>query len=260
MYLTDVIRIADELCPNPYTEEEKWHWVDEVSALLCQEYRKHYQMVTCVLNNGCLYLPQDTEIEQIDGMWCDGVRLDKSDFHSDCSGGAAKLWNPSLSSGKKIRISFLKSHIPVRRYVLEGNWDTAPHLLKLRTPDIAERDDLEITVQFDKDGNPDWEKAFRCFVVGLSEAGTHLVQDTFTAETKKHMAIRRVITDTTVLPAPYDNAYVEYLLAKMAFYQRDHEGYQAHMAQFNAALEAYERWRKQRSEINKGSNFRRLWS
>lgn len=259
MLLTEVIRIADELCPNPYTEEEKWRWVDEVSALQCQEYCKRYETVTCGADGGFFYLPQDVSLEQVDGLWCGGVRLDKSDFHSDCSGGIVKLWNPKLPSGTEIRISFLMEHTPTRRFVLQGQWDTAPHLLKMRTPYLAERDDLEITFRFDAEGNPDWEGANRCFVLYLDSEGTHLAQDSFTDASDVRMAIRRVITDTTVLPAPYDSAYVEYLLAKMAFYQRDYEGYQAHMAQFNAMMDAYERWHKQRSAINKGSNFRGMW-
>ncbi len=257
--MTEVIRIADDLCPNPYTEEEKWHWIDEVSALLCQEYCKRYCVVTCTVDSGSLYLPQDVTFEQVEGLWCGETRLDKSDFHSDCAGGITKLWNPKLSSGRQVQVAFLQEHIPVRRFVLEGKWDTTPHLLKLRTPEIAEQDDLEITLQFDTDGNPDWNSAFRCFVLRLDEDGTHLMQDTLSEETGKHMAIRRIITDTTVLPSPYDNAYVEYLLAKMAFYQRDHEGYQAHMTQFNTIVDAYARWHKQRSALNKGSNFRGLW-
>lgn len=257
--LTDVIRIADELCPNPYTEEEKWRWVDEVSALLCQEYRKHYQMLTCRTEGGILYLPQDVAIEQVAGIWCGGARYDKSDFRSDCSGGRTKLWNANLLTGSPVQIAFLSEHSPVRRFVLEGKWDTAPHLLKLRTPLVAVRDDLEITIQFDEESNPDWEQAFRCHVISLDEEGTHLAGDPLSAAEEKRMAIRRIVTDTTVLPAPYDSVYVEYLLAKMAFYQRDGEGYRAHMAQFNEGLDAYERWYKQRAPINQGSNFRGLW-
>ena len=200
-------------------------------------------------------------MEQVAAVWGDGFRLDKEDFHSDRAGGRVRLWRKDGRSlrGQTIRLAFLSTPLPVRRFVLDGNYDTKPHLLEFRAPEPAVGDTLEITAVFGQDGAPDWDAAQTCHVMKPDGQGTHLAEDNLTEGKGVHLAARRVITDTVEVPAPYQGMYIEYLLAKMTLYQRDQEGYINHMAQFNTLLDGYTRWYKQRAPVNGGAVFHRYW-
>ena len=53
MELRKVIEAADALCPNPYTQEEKLRWCDEVSAGIRREIKKVYDTIeTTVTGSG----------------------------------------------------------------------------------------------------------------------------------------------------------------------------------------------------------------
>ncbi len=53
---------------------------------------------------------------------------------------------------------------------------------------------------------------------------------------EKKVTITRFYTEKTVVDAPFDMLYVDFLNAKYCFYQRDYENYNAHMALFNSRL------------------------
>lgn len=49
-------------------------------------------------------------------------------------------------------------------------------------------------------------------------------------------------TEETVVPSPYDAMYVDYLLAKFCYYQRDYETYNQHTLLFDAKLADFAYW------------------
>ena len=61
-------------------------------------------------------------------------------------------------------------------------------------------------------------------------------------ETEKYSPIKSPVEDETVVPAPYDAMYVDFVLAKCCFYQRDYNAYNQHISAFNAKLEDYAKW------------------
>jgi hypothetical protein len=48
--------------------------------------------------------------------------------------------------------------------------------------------------------------------------------------------------EDTVIPAPYDAMYIDFLLAKCCYYQRDYDAYNQHIVSFNSKLEDFAKW------------------
>ena len=46
----------------------------------------------------------------------------------------------------------------------------------------------------------------------------------------------------TVVPPPYDAMYVDYVLAKCCYYQRDYETYNQHIVLFDSRLDDFSKW------------------
>ena len=88
-----------------------------------------------------------------------------------------------------------------------------------------------------------------------------MVEDnTFSPQTAMPLAIRRVFDDVTEIDEiPYDNLYVEYILAKMAFYQQDYTAYNAHIDQYNILWDNLRRDYKSRAPLSDVSNFHKFW-
>lgn len=58
----------------------------------------------------------------------------------------------------------------------------------------------------------------------------------------EYVKISDPIEDETVTPSPYDAMYVDYLLAKCCYYQRDYEAYNQHTLLFDARLADFANW------------------
>ena len=107
---------------------------------------------------------------------------------------------------------------------------------------------------------PDWTQAQRCYVLDLAYDGLVVEDGAFTPQTAAPLALRRVIDDVTEIDElPYDGMYVEYLLAKMALYQHDYTGYQAHMTQYNTLYDGLRRDYKSRAPAGGVSALHRYW-
>ncbi len=92
-------------------------------------------------------------------------------------------------------------------------------------------DELELTTNFD---------SYYVVVKGITynSDGKAVVEfDIDTGEQgETNVSITRCLTEKTVVDAPYDMLYIDFLNAKYCFYQRDYENYNAHMAVFNSRL------------------------
>lgn len=58
--------------------------------------------------------------------------------------------------------------------------------------------------------------------------------------------IKRHVLEKTVCDAPYDSMYIDYVNAKICYFQHDYESYNQHMTMFNSRLLAYQAWLKER--------------
>lgn len=255
MQLMKVIEMADALCPNPYTFEEKLRWCDEVTAGIRRDIKKVYTTVeTTVSSPADIQLPEGLSFEDVEVAYLNGQPMDKLDFRSFLADRAA------VSTPGKLKLVFLEQPQPVRNMEIQGEFDLSENFIKLTEPPFVAGDTLEWVVLESPEDTPDWSQAEVCYVLDAVYDGIVVGEDTFTPQTAAPLALRRVIDDhTEVDEAPYDSMYVEYLLAKMALYQHDYTAYGAHMAQYNTLYEGLRRDYKTRSTLNPLSGFRRYW-
>lgn len=54
--------------------------------------------------------------------------------------------------------------------------------------------------------------------------------------------ISEPMEDETVAPPPYDAMYIDYILAKCCYYQRDYEAYNQHTMLFDTRLNDFAKW------------------
>ncbi len=257
MELLQIIKTADELCPNHYTQEEKLRWCDEVSAGIRRQIKKIYDTVeTTVTGPGELVLPDDIAFEDIEVAYINGQPIEEVDFRSFAEGGVPV----GVTFPAKIKLVFLTRALPVRHINLKGCYDVSENFIKLTDVNLYPGDLIEWVLLEDENQEPDWSQAERTYIVDQVYDGLVVEENTFTPQTAAPLAIRRIIDDLTEIDElPYEGMYLEYLLGKMAFYQRDYTGYSAHMSQYNTLWEELSRDYKTRAPMNRISGFRKYW-
>lgn len=257
MELLQVISTADALCPNPFSREEKLRWCDEVSSAIRREIKKIYNTIETRVNGPEeLVLPDDIDFTDIETAYVNGKLMDKVDFRSFADGTVPK----GVSFPATIRLVFLTRAMPVRYVNLKGCFDVSENFIKLENVDLYPGDCIEWVLLPDPDAEPDWSGANRTYIIDQVYDGLVVEENTFTPQTGAPLAIRRVIDDLTEIDElPYESMYIEYLLAKMALYQRDYTAYSAHTTQYNLLWEGLRRDYKTRAPMNTVSGLRNYW-
>ena len=59
---------------------------------------------------------------------------------------------------------------------------------------------------------------------------------------EEYAGIKDPMEGETLVPAPYDVMYIDFLLAKYCYYQRDYDAYNQHIISFNSKLEDFAKW------------------
>lgn len=59
---------------------------------------------------------------------------------------------------------------------------------------------------------------------------------------EEYSKIKNPDIDETVAPSPYDAMYIDFLLAKCCYYQRDYNAYNQHIIAFNSKLSDFAKW------------------
>lgn len=258
MELLQVIATADALCSNPFTQEEKLRWCDEVSSAIRREIKKIYNTVETRVNTPEeLVLPDDIDFADIETAYVNGRLMDKVDFRSFAEGNIPS----GITLPAKIRLVFLTRAMPVRHISLKGKFDVSENFIKIEGEELYPGDCIEWVHLADLSEEPDWETANRTYIIDRVYDGLVVEENAFTPQTGAPLAIRRVIDDLTEIDElPYESMYIEYLLAKMALYQRDYVAYSAHTTQYNLLWEGLRRDYKTRSPMNPVSSLRNYWN
>lgn len=257
MELIRVIDTVDSLYPNPFTLEEKIRWCDEVSAGIRRQAKKIYDTIS--INIGRvrrLELPDDIAFEDVEVAYLNGKVIDKMDFRSILTDDTAS----EISHPAKLEIVYLTKPMPVRIVSIKGAFDVSENFIKIDSPDLYPGDLIEWVELSEADGEPDWSRASSCYILDRVYDGLVVEDNIFSPQTAMPLAIRRVIDDVTEIDElPYDNLYVEYILAKMAFYQQDYTAYNAHIDQYNILWDNLRRDYKSRAPLSDVSNFHKFW-
>lgn len=253
MEILKAIERADNLCPNPYTLEEKLCWCDEVTAELRRNIIKIYDVFETEISSvGSIDLPPNIPFDRIELAYAGNKILEKQDFRSFAYGRSKdKIGKSQLSA------IYLTLPEPIRTYEIRGEFNTGDNTIEIADAPFITEDKIEIASIDDTTNEPDWENAECAYIIEIMPDKIILDRDAVPAQTGAKLAIRRVVTEVTAIDeAPYDSMYIEYLLAKMALYQHDYSGYNAHMMQYNTLFETLRREYKTRSPLTTQSNFK----
>lgn len=262
MEIQQVIQRVDKLFPNPYTEEEKCRWCDELGAQLMREYKKPYGRDILFAERGEVFLPEHIDFSDVARIEFSGRIVPKRDMRGlgikvrYLPRGKGAITLPASYTGE-VTVSYLEKYTPIRNIHAEG----APVILgkdcfTTGIPSFCTEDILKITaggrvyddiyvldVQLTSDG----------YEVGVQEGAFS------GAEGQAQADIYRYLTDETVCPAPYDAMYIHFLCAKANFYQRDFDAYNQETAIVNTLMDAYARELKNRAPVDNDGQFMNWW-
>lgn len=260
MLINEVIRRADALVENEYSAEEKYHWCDVVTAELVQSYSRKYSRVKLFSwADGKFLLPQDCVFEQIDRLIYNGCEIPKEDmrrygFFAERNGERLYLIKDSHMRGEEaVEVVYMPTPMPVRRIELYNAEIVLPSKDKdgkrktLRmdnTCPFLPGDSVELVYGGEKrvinilDRQSDMDEISLSLYYVL-EYGEGETDDLPTGTIKADM--KRIVTDMTLCPAPYDEMYVDYIAAQLSFYQRKYDVYQQFMARYNERFKEYGR-------------------
>ncbi len=252
MKILKAIEKADMLCPNKYSLEEKLEWCDELGADLRRNIIKEYETIeTYASAGGEITLPDGLDVNNIECVFIGNTLIEKQDFRSFMTGAK------DLTSGsKKLRLVCLKPYERIRTTEIKGDFNTGVNFIEINVAPFVAGDKIQIA-EYSESGALDYDLAPTSYVLEVQPDKIILEDDVLTPKTGASMSIRRVITDDTEVDyAPYDSMYVEFLLAKMALYQHDYVGYNAHMVQYNSLYEGLRRDYKTRNPLMTITNFK----
>lgn len=286
MYINKAIESVDGLYPNEYSADEKYMWCDELSAKLTQELKREYGRVTLESDkNGDYLLPENISFEMIDRIFDGQYQLDKQDFRADgvvfLSGINRRIALPKRLRAKgNIDVIYLRRHEPIRRYevtdvdieVFSNGRECGFRTEKcpLRKGDVIKvtvknKDTSAKLVSYDeiyvmdiRDGEVITDRVLYA-VSGGGSADPPIILHSAEFTGKYKADITRHITDKTVCDAPYDSMYIDYLLAKICYYQHDYESYNQHMTAFNGKYRDYEMWLKEREPLGDDGKMKNWW-
>lgn len=287
MYINEVLRRCDILCPNEYGDCEKYMWCDDLSAMLTQEHIRKYEKVRVKCGpDGTYLLPEGVTYEMIDMIISGNREIKKYDFRSYgiryLYGMRGQLIVPErCRCGKCIDVIYIKKHEPIRDTLIAGDVSFAEDFTQGHiafTADgfyfdytcedgggLLQGDSVDIEIY---DGEELVASMYSVPVLSNKFSGKKGVMEasvppgTFGGWVKDkslkglQCEIRRVVTDETVCDAPYDVMYVDYVNAQICYYQRDFNTYNRHMNLFNQRLAAYQTWLQKRRTMEKDNQIK----
>lgn len=240
MYITNVIEIAKKLHPSEYSVEEYIRWCDELSAEIMRNYNESYSEKT--ETGSCVLLPAGIDINDISKIIMDGKELDKTDlrdfgidYRYSARGRELKKNDGTVS---EFRIIYRTPYEPIRYVDMDVTFVTGDGFFKCPDINIYAGDTLIVT---------NGDSKYRIYVVDIiadDEEGVRYIYegDEMPSGMSKIVHVYREIQDMTLLPAPYDSAYIDFCNAKVSLYQNDSAAYNAFMSQYTAKMSDYEKY------------------
>lgn len=232
MYIEDVIRQVEKLCPSEYDSREMYLWCDEVSAMLMIEDRNVF-VKECFRpdSKGRILLPDGVKFENIISASVNGKSLKKEDLSG---------FKTNTASGTEVMLVYLKPYTPIRvlSYNGEAIIDRDASNIVITDSGFRVGDNINITVADKTKTLPvlDVKQVENGYVLCVPDGAL----DGF--DESEVVKIERIVTDKTVCDAPYDSMYIDYIIAKICMYQRDFDTYNQFMTSFNSRLTAYKKW------------------
>lgn len=278
MYINEVIREADALNPNEYTLNEKYAWIDELNATLMQEHMYKYARAELEpMEDGTYLLPEGITFEMVDRIIAQGRSIEKYDFRSF---GITPLYTPRerffvpvhCQAKGTITVIYLAQYEPIRTFYLENAEYAEAYgseiyfVLWLDVCNLQTGDIITLT-EGDKSAkiavkSVEYETCSTAPSLSRDDKFVVLLQVPTDAQdiddfpTFISPNVERIVTEQTLVPAPYDRMYIDWIIAKIAFYQNNYIVYNQQMNKFYNTLRQFDNWRISRAPVDKDNKIR----
>lgn len=209
--------------------------------MLCRDHLVSFEEATINQNkDGTYTLPEGITLFDVDRIIADGRVLRKKDARwcgiTYISAPKGTEGTP-ISFNKKpkgaIKVIYQKKYEPVRNVDAEFKATITGNTFTVRNCDLKVGDIIEFCSETEV-----YMGTIKSAEV-INEVTTVFTPDfTFKEgeEGKQDVCIIKHMTETTLLDEPFDTLYIDFINAKICFYQRDYENYNAHMTVFNSRL------------------------
>ena len=248
MYINEVIEQARAYNPNEYSRREMLAWCDEVSAMLSVEDRIIYRERTLpVAKDRSVLLPEGVRFENIVKVYMGAAEVPKAAYKTHGRHIMLPHWlnfhYKDSCYTDMVKVVYEEPYVPIRmpKYIGEIKVDRQAGTIVLNDCEFIPGDSLIIKTG-DKvyenihlmktEYDPDNERAWVLDVSDIPEA----------LDGKAEAVVTRAITDKTVCGSPYDTMYIDYILAKIALFQKDMQTYSLYINRFDTKLSQYKQW------------------
>ena len=237
MKITEVLERVRKLYPNSFTDEELLNWCYAVTCTIRERYKGIFERAT-FKGGGDIALSPLVLFEDIESVNVNGVEIEKSDETSFLYALEELGERDTVEIVYRVRPEPY-GEIELEGYTVNGNTlvfeGEAP--IYVNPSDKLRFNDSVILYVLEKEGN----------VITLDNTPPANV-----------VKITTVMEDETEVPPPFDDMYIQFLLAKIGFYQNDMDMYNKHMSVYNTALRDYGLWYKRTAPI-KAVQFKNMW-
>ena len=254
MQLTEVLKRAGELYSHHYSDSELLGWCWELTNEIADKYKKLYGAVEWSVPEGAgdgeaETLPSDFQLppgilwEDVEAVYADGQKLRKVDARS--------LFR--AYAGKRVRLVYRIRPEPYDNPVLVGEFEITGETIKIpAVMQFAIGDRINIWR-----GDETKKAQYRVFAFDPETYAYTLDREIDKTGTGEYH-VQRELDAVTPVPPPHDRMYIDYVLAKICYYQNDLEGYNKHMSMVNAHMSDYAYWYKQTNPIRE-TRFLHKW-
>ena len=219
MYITDVIKQAKALHPSEYTDLEYIRWCDELSADIRRNYDIKYDSISS--SGASIMLPEGITINDVSKVISGGRELKKTDLRDFLSKGIS-------DDTQSFTIIYACPHKPLR-YINELKNALFEEGFFRTELNFCIGDTVKIT---------DGELSYTVHITDFAHEGFVYEGDSVPVG-EREVRFYREITDSTLIPAPYDSAYIDFVNARVSLYQGDDNAYRTFMGQFNRKINDY---------------------
>lgn len=239
MYIADVIENAKRLYTSEYTVKEYIDWCDELSADIRRNYNVSYDSVKA--HGSKVLLPEDVEINDISKIIMDGRELKKTDLrdfgieyeYSE----TGKVLKKNDGTVCDFEIIYALPHIPIR-YIdedVEVIFEQGSFTIKNQYSDVffVPGDNVIVT---------DGEQRYKALIWDIETDNKYIYRGSSIPVGERTVHMFREFDERTLIPAPYDTAYMDFVNSKVALYQGDTDAYSSFMGQFNVKMNDYRKY------------------
>lgn len=253
MKIIEVLERVDKLYPHKMSTKEMIDFCNELGANIAKNYVENFGVLFA--KDGDL-LPEGVRREDIIKVIKDGKELARDDYGLGAVyyPDSKKIYFDSSCGSGIFKVIYREPYYPIRylkfkdtlKKVNNGFEFSKEH--DIRVGDILVSGDKVFNVTEIIDGKTiNGEGDFD----GTETDGT----ETDDMETE----VERMIDDLTVVDAPYDNLYIEYLLSKVQRFSGDYEAENRSLANYNQILEDFSRFLVENGKSFKATQFINYW-